>query len=396
MDGAKAEEVEQERAAFLKICRAFQGYAADAAEEVHRWERMFERLPPAHQSLLAHHRDKHVEAYRCVGRNDKFLSDMLATYMGDDVPPHLRVPPAEKTDGVSRALHRVAPVDVEKVRYVLKNLARDWSAEAAGEREQSHGPIIRELTARHPPPGPERDVYPPRVLVPGAGLGRLVMEIARRGYQAEGNEFSYYMLLTSSYILNHASRANEWIIHPWVHSNCNHQSDADQLAAVHIPDVPACHAIVDGAAVGGSMSMCAGDFVECYGDEQNFGAWDAVCTCFFIDTAHNVVQYLETIASCLRPGGTWINFGPLLYHWAEGAGYVGDGEELSVEMSLDDVCVVAESVGLRIETREMAEARYTSDARSMLQTVYNCALLVAVKVGDEGKGEGESKAKASP
>ena len=113
MDGAKAEEVEQERAAFLKICRAFQGYAADAAEEVHRWERMFERLPPAHQSLLAHHRDKHVEAYRCVGRNDKFLSDMLATYMGDDVPPHLRVPPAEKTDGVSRALHRVAPVDVD-------------------------------------------------------------------------------------------------------------------------------------------------------------------------------------------------------------------------------------------------------------------------------------------
>ena len=114
MDGAKAEEVEQERAAFLKICRAFQGYAADAAEEVHRWERMFERLPPAHQSLLAHHRGKHVEAYRCVGRNDKFLSDMLATYMGDDVPPHLRVPPAEKTDGVTRALHRVAPVDVEK------------------------------------------------------------------------------------------------------------------------------------------------------------------------------------------------------------------------------------------------------------------------------------------
>ena len=121
-----------------------------------------------------------------------------------------------------------------------------------------------------------------------------------------------------------------------------------------------------------------------------------MCTCFFIDTAHNVVEYLQTIASCLRPGGTWINFGPLLYHWAEGAGYVGDGEELSVEMSLDDVCVAAESVGLKIETRETAEARYTSDARSMLQTVYNCALLVAVKVEDEGKGEGESKAKASP
>ena len=103
MDGAKAEEVEQEREAFIKICRAIQGYAADAAEEVHRWERMFERLPPAHQTLLAHHRDKHVEAYRCVSRNDKFLQGMLATYMGDDVPPHLRVPPAEGTDATGRS-----------------------------------------------------------------------------------------------------------------------------------------------------------------------------------------------------------------------------------------------------------------------------------------------------
>jgi carnosine N-methyltransferase len=387
MDGAKAEEVEQEREAFIKICRAIQGYAADAAEEVHRWERMFERLPPAHQTLLAHHRDKHVEAYRCVSRNDKFLQGMLATYMGDDVPPHLRVPPAEGTDATGRSLHRVAPADVEKVRYVLKNLARDWSAEAAGEREQSHGPIIRELTARLPPPKPDEGKYPPRVLVPGAGLGRLVMEIARRGYEAEGNEFSYYMLLTSSYVLNHADDANEWVIHPWVHSNCNHQSDAHQLATVRIPDVPAWSSGMN--ETGGSMSMCAGDFVECYGDEQNVSAWDSVCTCFFIDTAHNVVEYLQVISRCLKPGGTWINFGPLLYHWAEGAGYVGTEEELSVEMSLDDVCLAANHVGLRIEKREMSESRYTSDPSSMLQTVYNCALVVAVKVGEsEGKDQG--------
>ena len=150
---------------------------------------------------------------------------------------------------------------------MLKNLARDWSAEAAGEREQSHGPIIRELTARLPPPKPDEGKYPPRVLIPGAGLGRLVMEIARRGYEAEGNEFSYYMLLTSSYVLNHADDANEWVIHPWVHSNCNHQSDAHQLATVRIPDVPAWSSGMN--ETGGSMSMCAGDFVECYGDEQN-------------------------------------------------------------------------------------------------------------------------------
>lgn len=42
-----------------------------------------------------------------------------------------------------------------------------------------------------------------KVLVPGAGLGRLVLEICACGYAAEGNEFSYQMLFVSNYMLNH-------------------------------------------------------------------------------------------------------------------------------------------------------------------------------------------------
>lgn len=33
------------------------------------------------------------------------------------------------------------------------------------------------------------------------------------------------------------------------------------------------------------------------------GAWDAIVSCFFIDTAHNVVEYLQVIARALKPGG---------------------------------------------------------------------------------------------
>jgi len=72
-----------------------------------------------------------------------------------------------------------------------------------------------------------------------------------------------------------------------------------------IPDLPACEAGIRP----GCMSMCAGDFVEVYGDAKNAGQWDAVATCFFIDTGHNVVEYLEIISRCLRPGGVWVNFG---------------------------------------------------------------------------------------
>ena len=124
--------------------------------------------------------------------------------------------------------------------------------------------------------------------------------------------------------------------------------------------------------------MCAGDFVEVYGDGEQTGRWDAVATCFFIDTAHNVVEYLEIIARLLKPGGVWVNFGPLLYHWADARDYVG-GEEMSVEMSLQDVERVAKSVGLDIVKREMRDSLYTADRKSMCQTVYRCAHLVAVK-----------------
>ena len=48
-------------------------------------------------------------------------------------------------------------------------------------------------------------------------------------------------------------------------------------------------------------------------------------TSFFLDTAHNVLDYIELIHQILKPGGHWINLGPLLYHFADIPG------ELSIE-----------------------------------------------------------------
>ena len=69
--------------------------------------------------------------------------------------------------------------------------------------------------------------------------------------------------------------------------------------------------------------MCAGEFVESYRGQAN--EWDCVLTCFFVDTAPVVFEfkfkfklmdrYIELIYSILKPGGYWINLGPLLYHW---------------------------------------------------------------------------------
>ena len=42
--------------------------------------------------------------------------------------------------------------------------------------------------------------------------------------------------------------------------------------------------------------------------------WDCVVTCYFIDTAHNVIAYIENISKILKPGGYWINLGTLTVH----------------------------------------------------------------------------------
>lgn len=107
------------------------------------------------------------------------------------------------------------------------------------------------------------------------------------------------------------------------------------------------------------------------------GAWDAVVTCFFIDTAHNIVEYLEVISRALKPGGVWINLGPLLYHFAAETTY--SPEEMSLELSLEDVKKVAANLGLILEKERMIETTYAADCLSMMQNRYTAVFWTMVK-----------------
>merc|ERR1719333_839982 len=77
------------------------------------------------------------------------------------------------------------------------------------------------------------------------------------------------------------------------------------------------------------FSMVAGEFVEVYKDQHD--EWDAVLTCFFLDTAKNVFLYIRTIAAIVPPGGIWANIGPLLFHYAEQA------NAISIELSWEEI-----------------------------------------------------------
>lgn len=62
-------------------------------------------------------------------------------------------------------------------------------------------------------------------------------------------------------------------------------------------------------------------------------------TCFFIDAAPNVLQYIEAFERMLKPGGYWINLGPLLYHWQGASGDEVDDDRFhqSIELSYDEI-----------------------------------------------------------
>lgn len=205
------------------------------------------------------------------------------------------------------------------------------------------------------------------ILVPGAGLARLMFDIAKLGYRCQGNEWSLYMLFASHFILNRAPGTYHITIYPYIHQTCNNRTSADQIRAVQIPDV-------DPSDIPPNLnfSMAAGDFLEVYTEKE---AWDCVVTCYFIDTAHNVIAFIENIEKILKPGGYWINLGPLLYHFADMA------NEWSVELPYDEIRRIAtEHFKFEILKEETSiPSGYIENERSMLKLVYDSVFFVARK-----------------
>ena len=67
-------------------------------------------------------------------------------------------------------------------------------------------------------------------------------------------------------------------------------------------------------AVSNRLVIHLGDFINIYSSKEYKGVYNAVITCFFIDTAQHILQYILIIRHILRPGGVWVNLGPLHYH----------------------------------------------------------------------------------
>ena len=287
--------------------------------------------------------------------------------------------------------------DVAKVRTTIRQLYRDWSTEAADERRACLEPVLHDVAQEFTASSDRGNI---NVLVPGAGLGRLVHELCKKGYTVEGNELSYHQLITSSWVLNYAKQAEQFEIYPFVLEFSNLVNREHQLKGIKIPDVHPRTDLKEPAEQmnrqsPGIMSMTAGDFIVLYGDQLHHQVFDAVVTVYFIDTAPNLIRYIETVHNCLKVGGVWINLGPLLWHFEERGPSksceeerkeekrreMGIGEPGSVELTNDEVLMLIQSYGFDIEKHEIRHdgTGYTQDRESLLQNIYRTSHWIARK-----------------
>ena len=123
--------------------------------------------------------------------------------------------------------------------------------------------------------------------------------------------------------------------------------------------------------------MVAGDFMEVYSKKKQFNSWHCIASCFFLDTAHNIMQYLEIISKMLIKGGYLINIGPLLYHFEDMT------NDPSVELTHEQLIKTLPAFGFKlIKQKKNIKTSYTCNPHSMLQMHYNCVFWIAQKVGD--------------
>ena len=281
----------------------------------HLRRQSFYALPRAHWKLLANPPFLYLETLDAVDDAIDKNAEIAQAILQSGLESFGLSPVPDKSAGQNSNWHTAASTnDLEKARSTLRQLFRDWSEEGRQEREACYNPIFKALQKE----ALVKVETKLQVLVPGAGLGRLVFELCCLGFDSEGNEISYHQLLASAYILNSCSEARKHTLHPWVHSFSNHQNRANHLRSVRIPDVDPAVALSN-VKDAGQMSMSASDFLLLYGSEEQKDRFDAVATVFFLDTAPNIIRYFEVIRNCLKSGGILVNVGPLLWHFENNA-----------------------------------------------------------------------------
>lgn len=195
------------------------------------------------------------------------------------------------------------------------------------------------------------------------------------GFEVTINEWSMSMNVAYRFLETHAHTIDNAFVHPFIDGWSHHASTADQQRKLYFPDTP-----LDANQV----LLVEGDFTTVFNGQKPEDRFDVIVTYFFIDTARNIASYFDTIQTLLKPGGYWINLGPLLY-----------GSAPFMMLSLEEIVKIVED-GLGFDFLDVAgkecgeitlegklvrgmEAAYGFNDRALTRNAYQAQFWVAQK-----------------
>jgi len=235
---------------------------------------------------------------------------------------------------------------------------RDWSSAGQHVQQGVYGLIVATLRERLP----LIEGKVPSVLVPGAGLCRLSWDIAGAGFEVEANEYSPLFTTVADFVLNRAS--SQQSLCPIAHLFSENFSLDNQFFECSVPDP------LPSASPARPLSLTVGDFVQLYSTAgPAYRRFDAIVTCFFLDTCEDIMVYLALLSGLLTTGGIWVNLGPLNYT-----------SKSRLKLNWDEIKVVAQNLGFKWEQESTVDTAYSLAAGiKMYAEQYHTVFSVAIK-----------------
>ena len=251
-----------------QVVHAFQFYESDMFSEISRRVENILQYPfmmKVYPGGLPAIKEYSLNLRYCVHMNQQVFDEMLCSNKFT----------LQNNIEIENSNDEIDARNLSKVRSTLHQCVREWSIEGKNEREKCYEPLLDYLCKYVPLKNESTNQRIHRkVLVPGSGLGRLPVEIVGLGYSAQGNEFSYQMLLMSEYLFNKLTSSqpkDQREIFPWIHDPSNHKSMHDMLRGINIPDKSASEII--GNEMFAELSMYAGEFISIYNTQIE--EWDS-------------------------------------------------------------------------------------------------------------------------
>ncbi|KAF1828233.1 N2227-domain-containing protein [Decorospora gaudefroyi] len=305
----------------LEALWGYSSYRERHVAELDRWRSLYKNMGKKQKQMVQKvvgYKKRLDDIEELIYKNDAVCKSLVMRAM-----EFYGIEQKELDEHLKQSTKEKRQADKFAVSQSLKHYVRDWADEGIKERNEAF-PCILSILETLKAGSTKRT--PLKVLLPGSGLGRLGHEVANLGdFEVTINEWSMFMNVGYRYIESQTS-ANTTTIHPFIDAMSHHALRTDMMRSVTTPNI----------TPNPSVLLVEGDFNTAFKDRH--GHYDIIVTHFFIDTARNLMEYFDTISRLLKPGGRWVNFGPLLY-----------GTGPFVQLTLDEIINVIEEMGFVFE-----------------------------------------------